>query len=191
MCAQRLEQHFRLNPANSSIQCSPQHTPITHLRIAWTYSESLCCCAFKVTPIAVSGTERGSLQNWSQTIGVCKILNLEEILPVPKTTPKSVQKPWTGGRYNLPGTRGPEGGSYSLNLARVWAFLASVDICLFNSKPSQPVNKNSFFLFIGEVLSRATLTAGLKKKIHWVRKLSGRAWPKLFLLMCVWKFECI
>ena len=58
-----------INIANSSTQYSPQHTPISHLWIAWTYSESLCCCAFKVTPIAVSGTERGSGQNWAQTMG--------------------------------------------------------------------------------------------------------------------------
>ena len=44
----------------SSTKYSPQHTPISHLWIAWTYSESLCCCAFKVTPIAVSETDRDS-----------------------------------------------------------------------------------------------------------------------------------
>jgi hypothetical protein len=54
-----------INIANSSTQYSPHHTPISHLWIAWTYSESLCCCAFKVTPIAVSGTERVSGQNWA------------------------------------------------------------------------------------------------------------------------------
>jgi hypothetical protein len=58
-----------INTANSSTQFSPQHNPISHLWIAWTYSESLCCCAFKVTPIAVSGTERGSGQNWAQAVG--------------------------------------------------------------------------------------------------------------------------
>ena len=46
--------------------CQHQHTVFTsthslsHLWTAWTYSESLCCCAFRVTPIAVSGTDRDS-----------------------------------------------------------------------------------------------------------------------------------
>jgi len=52
-----------INIANSGTQYSPQHTPISHLWIAWTYSESLCCCAFRVTPIAVSETDRDSGQN--------------------------------------------------------------------------------------------------------------------------------
>jgi len=58
-----------INIAKSSTQYLPQHTPISHLWIARTYSESPPCCAFKVTPIAVSGTERGSGQSWAQTVG--------------------------------------------------------------------------------------------------------------------------
>jgi len=74
-----------INIANSSTQCSPQHTPISHLWIAWTYSKSLCCCAFRVTPIAVSGTERGSGQTEHRPWG-SDILKLEEISAVSRTS---------------------------------------------------------------------------------------------------------
>jgi len=47
----------------------PSTHTLSHLRIAWTYSESLCCCAFRVTPIAVSETDRDSGQNWARPWG--------------------------------------------------------------------------------------------------------------------------
>jgi hypothetical protein len=92
-----------INIANSNTQCSPQHTAVSHLRIAWTYSESLCCCAFKVTPIAVSGTERGSEQNWAQTVGF-RHFEGERNVCSNKTTPKSVPTKCTVRAYKLPRT---------------------------------------------------------------------------------------
>jgi hypothetical protein len=86
-----------INISNSSTQYLPQHTPISHLWIAWTYSESPFCCAFKVTPIAVSGTESGSGKIEHRLWGT-GILKLEEIHSVTKIIPKSEPKKWSGSR---------------------------------------------------------------------------------------------
>jgi len=111
-----------INIANSSTQYSTQHTPISHLWIAWTYSDSLCCCAFRVTPIAVSGTARGSVQNWAQTVGF-RHFEIGRNICSTKKTPKSVQTRWRRSRYKLLHPRDLEWGSETLRFTyKFWSF---------------------------------------------------------------------
>ena len=168
MCAQGQEQQFRLHPANSSTKFSAQHTPISHLWIAWTYSESLCCCAFIVTPIAVSGTEKDSGQNWAQTVGF-RHFEVKRNMCSTKKTPKPVPTSWIGGRHKLPRNSGHDGGSYSLHLAMFGSLLpGSIFFELHLTKSSSKLRIILFYL-----LDR--FVAGL----HLLRSLKFSLGPKL------------
>ena len=139
MCAQGQEQQFRLHPAKSSTKYSPQHTPISHLWIAWTYSDSLCCCAFRVTPIAVSRTDR-AVGKTERRLWGSGTLKLKEISAVPNKTPKPVPALLNDGRHKLSRKRSHVGGPCSLYLACVCVVVASVNIFRITFQRNHPVN---------------------------------------------------
>ena len=120
------------NIANSSTQCSPQHTPISHLWIAWTYSESMCCCAFKVTPIAVSGTEGVSEQNWAHTVGF-RHFEVGRNICSTKNNSKIGTEEMDGSHYKLLGFSGPERVSEPLRVSYVLVVLGIIIVYRFSN----------------------------------------------------------
>ena len=166
-----------INIANSSTQCSRLHAPISHLWIAWTYSESLCCCAFKVTPIAVSGTEGVSEQNWAHTVGF-RNFGVGRNNCSNKNNSKIGTEEMEGSQYKLPGTSGLERVSEPLSVSYVLVYLGIIIFGRFSNKPIRKSLWNwepLFFLF-------DALAAGLVNVVNWTGTLSRRPSIKLHFL---------